>query len=224
MMDNNTTKLLLDLNWSLEELSEVTHNYTRVYGFAFSLLGDLRGSEDRKVQLVYNKFPWRGGYSTVHFFNNLFKGIPESGKPEIEEIKYASPGHIELAVILEAAIHVGVMVAAVSVVYHTAVQTYKNLHSRSSELKLSEIDASSESGMNPTQAKFVENASAQMEQVLGLTEQQRCVLDARVDGNLLMKMKILFSVFRRVEPLAEKQAQKKLKVQTSKDQVLPSNE
>lgn len=223
-MDNHTTKLLLDLNWSLEELSEVTHNYTRVYGFAFSLLGDLRGSEERKVQLVYNKFPWRGGYSTVHFFNNLFKGIPESGKPEIEEIKYASPGYIELAVILEAAIHVGVMVAAVAVVYNTAFETYKYLHSRSSQLKLSEVDASNEHGMTVPQTNFVKGASERMEKVLGLSDRQRHVLDARVDGNNLMKMKILFSVFRRVEPLAEKQAQKKLKVQTSQDQVLPSND
>ncbi|WP_242201503.1 MULTISPECIES: hypothetical protein [unclassified Pseudomonas] len=223
-MDSDTTKLLLDLNWSLEELSEVTHNYTRVYGFAFSLLGDLRGSEERKVQHVYNKFPWRGGYSTVHFFNNLFKGIPENGKPEIEEIKYASPGYIELAVILEAAIHVGVMVAAVAVVYHTAFETYKNLHSRSSQMKLSDVDATDERGMTAAQAGFVKNASERMEQILGLSEQQRCVLDARVDGNKLMKMKILFSVFRRVEPLAEKQAQRKLKVQTTQDQVLPSDE
>jgi hypothetical protein len=223
-MENDTTKLLLDLNWSLEELSEVTHNYTRVYGFAFSLLGDLRGSDERKVQLVYNKFPWRGGYSTVHFFNNLFKGIPESGKPEIEKIKYASPGYIELAVILEAAFHVGVMVAAVAVVYQTAVQTYKSLHARSSEMKLSDIDASDVGGMTVGQTNFVKRASERMEQVLDLSERQRCVLDARVDGNPLMKMKILFSVFRRVEPLAEKQAQRKLKVQTSQEQVLPSND
>jgi len=223
-MESDTTKLLLDLNWSLEELSEVTHNYTRVYGFAFSLLGDLRGIEERKVQLVYSKFPWRGGYSTVHFFNNLFKGIPENGKPEIEEIKYASPGHIELAVILEAAIHVGVMVAAVAVLYNAASETYKSLHSRSSQMKLSQVDASNDRGMTAAQTSFVKDASEKMEQVLGLTEQQRGVLEARVDGNKLMKMKILFSVFRRVEPLAEKQAQKKLKIQTSPDQVLTSDE
>jgi hypothetical protein len=91
-------------------------------------------------------------------------------------------------------------------------------------LKLSEIDASNEQGMTAAQAGFVKNASERMEQLLGLSERQRCVLDARVDGNKLMKMKILFSVFRRVEPLAEKQAQRKLKVQTSQDQVLPSDE
>jgi hypothetical protein len=48
--------------------------------------------------------------------------------------------------------------------------------------------------------------------MFGLTEAQDQLLNQRVQGNQIMKLKILLSVFRRVEPLAKKQSEGKIKI------------
>jgi len=48
--------------------------------------------------------------------------------------------------------------------------------------------------------------------LFGLTEAQDQLLDQKVQGNQVMKLKILLSVFRRVEPLAKKQSEGKIQV------------
>src|SRR5688500_8691733 len=97
ILQTSKTKLLLNGRWNLEELSETTKGYTQLYGFAFSLLDDL--PQDPRIQMdyLYARFPWRGGYSTVNFFNQLFHKIPPKLRPEVERIQYASPGFIELS-------------------------------------------------------------------------------------------------------------------------------
>lgn len=67
------TKLLLDGRWTLEELSDATKDYTQLYGFAYSLLEDLPVARREQVEYIYGKFPWRGGFSTVNFFEQLFR-------------------------------------------------------------------------------------------------------------------------------------------------------
>jgi len=45
---------------------------------------------------VYAKYPWRGGFSALNFYQSLYAKIPYEQRPQIEEIQYASPGHIKL--------------------------------------------------------------------------------------------------------------------------------
>jgi hypothetical protein len=95
-MQPTKTKLRLDGRWTLEELSAATKDYTQLYGFAYSLLSDLPAAPREEIDYIYGKFPWRGGYSTVNFFNQLFHKIPPRLRPEVKRIQYASPGFIEL--------------------------------------------------------------------------------------------------------------------------------
>ncbi|MBA2658112.1 MAG: hypothetical protein H0U72_00755 [Nitrosospira sp.] len=50
--------------------------------------------------------------------------------------------------------------------------------------------------------------------MFGLTEAQEQLLEQKVQGqgSEIMKLKILLSVFRRVEPLAKKQSEGKIKI------------
>jgi hypothetical protein len=206
-------KLRLDGRWSLEELSDTTKDYVQLYGFAYSLTPGLPVSRRQEIEYIYGKFPWRGGYSTVNFFNQLFHKIPHQLRPEIQRIQYASPGFIELSMLLSAAVTVAGIVKATCYSINKAHDTYRNIQKASLDHKLSKVNLSQkEIELNRQQMAFCRDASKQLEQVFGLTAEQIALINQRTDGAEAMKMKILLSVFRRVEPLAERQAQGKIDV------------
>jgi len=212
-MQPTKTKLHLDGRWKLEELSDATKEYTQLYGFAYSLLTDLPVARREEVEYIYGKFPWRGGFSTVNFFKQLFHKIPPKLRPEVQRIQYASPGFIELSELLLVAGTVAGIVAAVCTAINSAHDTYRKIQKGSVEHELTKINLKKEQlDLTRRQINFCETSSARLVTVLGLTEAQDKLLDERVQNNKLMKVKILLSVFRRVEPLAKQQAAGKLKI------------
>ena len=207
------TKLRLDGRWGLKELSEATKDYTQLYGFAYSLLPDLPLARREEIDFIYGKFPWQGGYSTVNFFNQLFHKIPPKLRPEVKRIQYASPGFIELSELLLVAVTVAGIVKAVCSTFNTAHDTYRKIQKGSIDHKLSKINLTKEElELTQKQIAFCESSAKQLIQLFGLTETQEQLIDKRVQGNQVMKLKILLSVFRRVKPLAEKQTEGKLEV------------
>jgi len=99
-MDLGNTYLKLDHEWEMQELADLAKLYTQCYSLVYSLSGARVDSEDERVidwfHGVYAKYPWRGGFSALNFYQSLYAKIPYEQRPQIEEIQYASPGHIKL--------------------------------------------------------------------------------------------------------------------------------
>ena len=216
-LEPKRTQLELDGRWSLEELSDTAKDYIQLYGFAYSLLPDLPSARRDEIDYIYGKFPWRGGYSTVNFFNQLFHKIPPPLRPEVLRIQYASPGFIELTELLLVAGTVAAIVKAVCSSINAAHDTYRKIQKASVDYDLSKIDlANKELELTQRQIAFCENSSKSLVKVFELTEEQEQLIDQKVRGNPVMKLKMLLSVFRRVDPLAKKQSEGKLRI-TGKD-------
>lgn len=210
-MSTKKTKIKLDGRWNLEELSEATKGYTQLYGFAYSLLPDISERRQEEIDFIYGKFPWRGGYSTVNFFNQLFHKTPHNLHPEVVRIQYASPGFIELSELLIVSGSVAALVKAVSSIIQNAHKTYREIQKGCMEHKLAKINLRKEHlELTQRQLTFCETASDRLVKLFGLSKAQNKILDQKVQGNKIIKLKILLSVFRRVEPLAKKQSEGKL--------------
>ena len=210
------TRLGLDGRWSLEELSDTTKGYIQLYGFAYSLIPDLPAARRDEIDYIYGKFPWRGGFSTVNFFNQLFHKIPSKLRPEVQRIRYASPGFIELTEILAVAVTVAAIVAAACKSLKSLHDLYRSIQKGSFEHELSKINlASADLQLKQRQIQFCETSAKNLIEAFGLTQVQSELIDKKVGGNAVMKLKILLSVYRRVEPLAKKQAEGKLSISGS---------
>ncbi len=208
-----TTQLELDGRWSLEELSDITKDYIQLYGFAYSLVPNLPAARQEEIDYIYGKFPWQGGFSTVNFFNQLFHKIPHHLRPEVKKIQYASPGFIELAELLAVATVIAGIVTAVCKSIGSVHDLYRKIQKASIEHELSKINLTKEElELTEKQLSFCNRASKELIGAFGLTEEQEKFIEKRVQGNSVMKLKILLSVYRRVMPLAEMQAQNKLKI------------
>lgn len=212
-LEAKTTQLEIDGRWSLEELADATKDYIQLYGFAYSLIPNLPSARQEEVDYIYGKFPWRGGYSTVNFFNQLFHKIPPKLRPEVQRIQYASPGFIELAELLAVAGIVAKIISTVCKSIETVHDLYRSIQKASIDHELSRINLTKEHlELEQRQITFCEESATKLAKAFGLTEAQEQLIDQKVRGNPVMKLKILLSVFRRVEPLAKKQAEGKLKV------------
>ena len=212
-MQTDQIRLHIDGRWSLEELSDASKSYIQLYGFAYSLLPDLPTARREDMDYIYGKFPWRGGYSTVNFFNNLFHKIPPKLRPEIRRMQYASPGYIELFELLAVAGVISRIVKTVCNAINSAHDTYRRIQKATIDHKLSKIDLTNkELDLTERQIEFCRDSSEKLISLMGITEEENRLIEQRVQGNPVMKLKMLLSVFRRVEPLATKQAEGKLTV------------
>lgn len=212
-LQTTKTKLRLDGHWNLEELSEVMKCYIQLYGFTYSLLPDLPNARRADVDYIYGKFPWRGGFSTVNFFRQLFHKIPPKLRPEVQRIRYASPGFIELQELLVVAVGIAAIVKAFCASLNMANETYRNIQKGYVEHKLAKIDlASKELELTQRQLAFCEAQAKNLVNLFNLTPEQIAALEEKTQGNSVMKLKILLSVYRRVEPLAKKQSEGKIQV------------
>lgn len=87
----------IDNRWYLNEFGIFERKYSQLYSFLYPLINSKTNSNEEKLFNIYNNFPWKGGFSSVHFFEALRKIIPSFHELQIQEIQYASPGYIQLS-------------------------------------------------------------------------------------------------------------------------------
>src|ERR1700730_4295603 len=187
-LEVNRTLLRIDVSWQLEELSDATRDYLRIYGFAYSLLPGLPTDQESKIHRLYGQFSWRSGFSAINFFQQLLKRIPEKLRPSVQRIRFESPGFIELREVLIVAGSVAAIVKAVCASVNMAHDTYRRIQRGMTEHRLARIDlASKELDLTQRQLEFCQTESRTLARILGLTEGQEAVLENRPGSNVVMK-------------------------------------
>jgi hypothetical protein len=92
--------LAIDGNWKLNDFSKLYARTEDVYSFFIALRNftnaNFRLDFRRAIKEAFQNYPWRGGSSYVHFFDDLFRVQPDEDKVGVRSIQYASPGEIKL--------------------------------------------------------------------------------------------------------------------------------
>jgi hypothetical protein len=86
--------IFLDSEWSMVDFGILGKVYDELYSFVYTL-------KNKLISEIISMYPWRGGYSTIGFFNRLRALTPPAS---VGSMYYASPGHIILEVDKEAAL------------------------------------------------------------------------------------------------------------------------
>jgi hypothetical protein len=221
-MELGETFLKLDNDWEMQELADLAKLYTQCYSLVYSLSGDRVESTDEQVvdwfHGVYAKLPWRGGYTAVNFYNSLYAKIPYEQRPQIVEIRYASPGHIKLKEAALVAALLAAIVTAVTTSFDQIHDSYNNIQTGMSERKLRRLEVElAELQLDQERLRFVRSAKQQLIDQMQIPQVMQEELIRRSSGNDLMQLKILMSFYRRVQPLAELELRDMLKVEPNSD-------
>lgn len=92
---NESFEVLMDGSWSIENLRLFPEKFSNVYTLLY-------------VTNVYPEshqegYPWRGGFSVMHFRNWALSVIPKRARPRVAALSYASPGFIRFKLDLDTA-------------------------------------------------------------------------------------------------------------------------
>lgn len=86
----------IDGRWGIEDLRKFSDLVQDAYAFVYALTGAGAASTRQRMEALFRKYPWRGGFSSVNFFDDLYRLIPPAERAQVRRIQYASPGTIEL--------------------------------------------------------------------------------------------------------------------------------
>jgi hypothetical protein len=202
-MQNGESQILLDERWKLEDFSILTKEYMQLYGFFYSL----RLIDNNEFsQLEFERMPWLGGGSVVGFFSIMGKLVASENKPEVKKIQYASPGFIELTLIVEVAKDIGIIVTALSSAAASAAGTYHLIYSQYQKRKLTQLKIKDlEAKQLREEITFVKNSVKELHSSFNLSNNQVNSLHKLSKGDELVQLKMLLALYRRAKPIAELQ-------------------
>ncbi len=104
----------IDGRWGIDDLRRFSDLVQDSYAFVFALSGLGGEKSKREIQSLFHRYPWRGGFSSVNFFDDLYRLIPSPQRASITRIQYASPGEIDLRMNEEVAIALRGIVARIN--------------------------------------------------------------------------------------------------------------
>lgn len=194
-------KIKIDERWSLEDLYVFSRTYEQVYFMLYSIHPDSGAGDSERIQNAYRAFPWKGGYSAVNFYDQLKYVAPPKKRPQIRQIKYASPGFIELILLLFVARHVAKTVKHIASALGDCNSVYNQIMKDMQERKLLRIDAKRKQLLlDSEEMAAVEHHADSAARLLGFPNHQSIT---ERTSNPYVTLKILLSLYRRVRKLAE---------------------
>jgi hypothetical protein len=214
-------KIRIDGEWSLRDLSEMPTRYARAYSFLY-FLQNAKQFNERSLKEFFKSYPWRGGYSSINFYNALAAFVLPEHQPQIASMQYASPGWIEINLSNSVAFSirnaVTAFVASANELEAIYKEIYQELNNRGLLREPKQANENTEETPKVTQkqlptqftgmseADFAQNASALVATLLRLESIQE--IESIADSQLI-KLKMLLSFYRRIKALAQYQAEGK---------------
>jgi len=211
--DSESYFIQLDKRWKLDELSNFSKNYEQSYYAVFALealRADSSLGFDTQERLLsqMSLYPWKGGYSTVHFYYGVKRIVGRKRQPEIQKIKYSSPGFIELSAIQDIALNLGIIVASVCGSIKLINSTYNGIYKGLRERELNEVSVEkARLELTKEKREFLLQSIDEVGQQLNLGDQEKLI---EASGNEFRALKILLSMYRRVRIVAQFQEDNKV--------------
>ena len=137
----------MDGRWELKDLSKLPSVFEQCYSFVYCFDAEIGAINPERIEIALRNYPWRGGFSYVNIYTVLRNQVQWRDRPRVNEIKYASPGWIELALNLEVAVQVAQAVAkiaasaaAVAISYRAGDKALKDIKTYREKAKLKYLE------------------------------------------------------------------------------------
>lgn len=206
-------RIYIDKRWNLDSLTVFSRTYEQTYAF-YVVLSALK--PDPEESRLFESLPWRGGYSAVNFYGGLRRTVPPERRPRIVAIRYSSPGYIDLALSIAAAIAISRGVRHIAATIRECNATYNEVMRDVSRRKLGRIRVrAAELELEQKRLRIVKKHTytiSQLIQFRGIDQ-----LDAMTQ-NPYISLKILLSLYRRTRILAEFVKAEKVRFRSSEEE------
>lgn len=199
MAEEESNIIRIDGPWEFVELSNFAHTYTQAYAFVYSLT-NVSDTNQYSLEIAYSSYPWRGGFSSLNFYNRLYSSIPLEHRPRIKQIQYASPGFIELGLALSAAGTLAGIIKLLTDAGERVHRLYDTIYKGAQQRRLLRLEV---------RGRELELKREHLEFILDASERLGGAMGIPVDRILyrtnspFATLKTLLSFFRKVAPLSQ---------------------
>jgi hypothetical protein len=209
-MNKEKYRISIDGNWDLRDLYQFPHTYTQVYAVLYVFEEDLTTAQEMRRNHVFSRYPWRGGYSAVNFYNGLYYTMPLQDRPQIVSMQYASPGWIDIGAYVTIAMGIQQMLIAFSKAGRHLNDTYNKIQDGVRKRKLNDIKLrKKEFELEGERLKFIKTSAEEMAKLLGFKKLEEM---HKITGNPLITLKMMLSLYRRLRILDEFEEKGKTKI------------
>jgi len=80
---------LLEGEWSVDAIGDFPKTFNKIYSVIYGM--NVLHTAD------YTTHPWRGGFSSMHFFNEATSLVPREDRPYVDAIQKSSPGFVRFS-------------------------------------------------------------------------------------------------------------------------------
>jgi len=200
-MDSVIYRIEMDGRWNLKDLYEFPHAYLQVYAFTYAFDTDLPSHDADRINYALENYPWGGGYSIVNIYSILQSQVGPKFKPIIKEIRYASPGWIDLLLHPYPAVKIAGAVATIATSVAGTVKAYSavqnclyKISARSQQARIEKIQL--------TRQEITELQKLNQDLASAMNFTQLDALQARTTS-VHVTAKLLSAQYRRLKQLAK---------------------
>jgi hypothetical protein len=189
-------KIYIEGRWELHDLYLFPQRYGEIYSFLYALSAS--GPRGRFVE-IFQRYPWRGGYSAVKFYDDLYLSISSDQRPRIASIEYGSPGYIELSAVLLIVTQIDRILNGVMKSWDRVDAIYTKIHKRAMQRRLLKLNVKErERRLSAEEVRFAARACEELSHAIGLGD---CGELNRLTRDPLASLKILMAFYRRLSEL-----------------------
>lgn len=197
-----TYEIGLDEELYLEELGIIPRLYQQLYSFHYGLEHLSRPAVKDTLENLMSK--WTGGFSAVNLFTGLRSVMPSIHRSRITELRYNSPGHIQLSLLPAMAEKIESASRKIESPqsYEKFEQLYKDIRSFFRDSGISGFEderGSKEEKLSPAHMEQLKSYIAQFIGLLGWTKYQDSFM--AINAGPVAQMRALLAYYRRLRKL-----------------------
>lgn len=192
-------KISLDGQWDTVDLASLPELFTDNYSFLYAL-NSFKASSNKAVGKLFQKYPWKGGFSAVGFYKGLYNQIPRPHKLAVNGITKNSPGVLKLSAVESVMIMINSTVTEINKFNNGSHLIYRELRDGMSvrELLGRSID---EVNVDDSDLNFIESRVKALANSMNF--QLVNEMHELSGGNWVATGKIFMSYYRRIKQLSE---------------------
>lgn len=201
--DQDSEVLYVDGEWDMPDFGKFYSRYADVYYFLSSANeyedADTPAKLKDGIADAFRDKAFKGGFSYVHFFEALASNRGRNQRLGVDEIQYASPGHINVNGEREAFEEAKAAINNFLAVKKDARALYTNLYAFMSKSRLLQMSGD-DYVATPMYSDYIHLRGTELANLLGVPNLD--AIETLVEDNKLVFVKIILSFYRRLDEVS----------------------
>jgi len=198
---NSKYRVLIQRDWSIRDFFQLPRLYEQIYSFLYHFKQESSGYRRDDVEHTFRSQPWKGGWSTVNFYEYLVWLVEPPLKLKITSVRYASPGWIEFRLDLDIARALSRHIKDFQ--KNSLKSKYNEIYKFFRKEKMTKLDGrTADEKLSNSQKQILEKYYLEFSEELLHNNQITSGVKANAPSTLLA-LKIMLSVYRKLRELAE---------------------